>query len=69
MSRPRARRQPFATLNDSGYSGVFSPLILTTFVIAIPFFAYVTYILHHCRPVKQAVSADKGMILNAVLAI
>jgi hypothetical protein len=23
----------------------------------------------HCRPVKQAVSADKGMILNAVLAI
>jgi len=22
----------------------------------------------HCRPVKQAVSADKGMILNAVLA-
>jgi predicted methyltransferase len=25
--------------------------------------------LHHCRPVKQAVSADKGMILNAVLAI
>jgi hypothetical protein len=22
-----------------------------------------------CRPVKQAVSADKGMILNAVLAI
>jgi hypothetical protein len=25
--------------------------------------------LAHCRPVKQAVSADKGMILNAVLAI
>jgi hypothetical protein len=25
--------------------------------------------LDHCRPVKQAVSADKGMILNAVLAI
>jgi hypothetical protein len=24
---------------------------------------------NHCRPVKQAVSADKGMILNAVLAI
>ena len=23
----------------------------------------------HCRPVKQAVSADKRMILNAVLAI
>jgi hypothetical protein len=22
----------------------------------------------HCRPVKQAVSADKGMILNAILA-
>jgi hypothetical protein len=25
--------------------------------------------VYHCRPVKQAVSADKGMILNAVLAI
>jgi hypothetical protein len=23
---------------------------------------------HHCRPVKQAVSADKGMILRAILA-
>jgi hypothetical protein len=27
------------------------------------------YTSGHCRPVKQAVSADKGMILNAVLAI
>jgi hypothetical protein len=26
-------------------------------------------ICEHCRPVTQAVSADKGMILNAVLAI
>jgi hypothetical protein len=23
---------------------------------------------YHCRPVKQAVSADKGMILRAILA-
>jgi hypothetical protein len=46
MSRPRARRRPFATLDDSSYSGFFSPLILTTLVIAIPFLAYVTYILH-----------------------
>jgi hypothetical protein len=23
---------------------------------------------NHCRPVKQAVSADKGMILRAILA-
>jgi hypothetical protein len=23
----------------------------------------------HCRPVKQAVSADKAMILNTILAI
>jgi hypothetical protein len=46
MSRPRDRRQPFATLDDSGCGGFFPPLILTTFVIAIPFLAYVTYILH-----------------------
>ena|SRR5689334_11511496 len=26
------------------------------------------YIEGHCRPVKQAMSADKGMILNAILA-
>jgi hypothetical protein len=26
------------------------------------------YIIGHCRPVKQAVSADKGMILRAILA-
>jgi hypothetical protein len=24
---------------------------------------------NHCRPVKRAVSADKGMILKAILAI
>ena len=29
----------------------------------------VSNIRSHCRLVKQAVSADKGMILNAVLAI
>jgi hypothetical protein len=34
-----------------------------------PFHVYPFTGTDHCRPVKQAVSADKGMILNAVLAI
>jgi hypothetical protein len=37
--------------------------------MSIPVTTYQVISFSHCRPVKQAVSADKGMILNAVLAI
>jgi hypothetical protein len=47
---------------DVRFSEAWRPSELPSFRLSLPNTI-------HCRPVKQAVSADKGMILNTILAI